>query len=417
MARHRDSDGGDELEVILDERGPETAPPSASRRRPTSPRRPVVLALTVVLAAAGLGVAGGWRFGAGISDRDGSGLAAGAAAEADPPSTSSTTTSTMRAPMPPTGVADDGDGQDAPLELLDRRTTRDGITVRSLRSLERIACPPNTWCPPPECLSGAGLTVQLSTDRMVGRGGSGRRAAVVAPPMYIGSWSVVGTEVDDPVLFVIARVPDGTARVELAAETGRKDVAPPVDGWAALVMRVAADPPDVSDLQVVARDGAGREVGRVGIASMGEEDEGTPFPAQCQPPAPPLPPPGEQPPDPERARAEVRAIYEQAWNQTSTRQEKLAALSDPSGVEGAMARTAATYPRATATTVVELGDIVFTSPVQAQLHFRLVYEGAPGLGNLVGGAAFLDGRWTVLRSTYCDVLARAGATCGAVGSS
>jgi hypothetical protein len=60
---------------------------------------------------------------------------------------------------------------------------------------------------------------------------------------------------------------------------------------------------------------------------------------------------------------------------------------------------------------VEVGEIVFVSPVQAPLHFRQHADGAPDLGGRLGAAVFVDGRWKVLRATYCEVLSAAGVTC------
>ena len=432
----RDDDGGRLLDPILDDGddahpGDEPAAPRARRRR-TVARGPALAAVLALLTGA-LGLAGGWRLGSASTVDD-----EGAAVRATDASAATTTTPpanppTTSPPMPPYAAgataAVDGHwvepGWSEDVELVGRRVTADGVTVRTYRPTGD-GCHPGSWCPPPECRSGSGVTVGVSTDRMVGSGGSHQRPPVASPAMYIGGWAPLGLAEDDPVLWVGAYVPEGAVIADLVIDGQRRDRADVDRRWAALAARheleqvmVESDhdvgatyqAPRITGIEVVARDGAGRVLGRMGLDQT-LEDQIVRLPSQCEPPGPPLSAPGEQPPDPDAARAAVRAAYEQAWNHTSTRDQKLAAIHDPRGVESAMERAAAGYGTAVGSTLVEVGEIVFTSPIQAQLHFRLTYEGAPSLGNRLGGAVLVDGRWLVLRSSYCEVLSLAGAACG-----
>jgi hypothetical protein len=404
--------------------------PRGSRRRGG---RGLALVAVIGLVGAGLGSVAGWRLGE-SAGREGAAAALLAADAADEGPGGSVTTMPPPPPttMPPPpmygafGVDDGGteSGAFGPLELVDRRVTSEGVTVRSYWPVDDD-CYPNEWCPPPECRRGVGLVVGLSTDEMVASGGGFRLPALLAPGLYVGGWSQVGVAEEDPVLWVAAHVPEGAATAELLVKGVRRDRAVADRQWAALAVRhelamtmvesthdagSSYEVRETSAIEVVARDEAGRVVGRTTLESMEVGDQL--LPARCDPPGPPLAPPGEQPADPEAARAAVRAAYEQAWNHTSTRGQKLAAIHDTRGVESAMERAAAAYGTAVGSTVVEVGEIVFTSPVQAQLHFRLNYSGAPGLGNRLGTAVLVDGRWLVSRGTYCEILSIAGAACG-----
>ena len=427
------------LEPILDEDddgGPaaEPAAPAAARgRRRAGARRGPAIVAAVGLLCGSVGGLAGWRLG-GSADGDPGAVrvADGSVAGSATSTTPAPAPSPAFTPMSPTvgGAYSGSDGhayiEVQAVELIDRRVTEDGLTIRTSWPVDD-GCYPGGWCPPPECRGGPSVLLGLSTDRMVGTGGGYRQPEVVAPPMYIGGWSVVGQSEGDPVLWVTAMVPEDAVVAELVIDGDRRDRADVHRRWAGLAVRhelematMASDHdagstyevPDVAGIEVVARDEGGRVVGREALASLHPPDGTEHLPARCEPPAPPLAPPGEQPADPEAARAAVRAIYAQAWNHTSTRGQKLAAIHDTRGVEAAMERAAASYGGAVGTTVVEVGDIVFISPEQAQLHFRLNYEGAPSLGNRLGTAVLVDGRWLVTRSSYCEILSVAGAACG-----
>lgn len=417
MARHRDGD--DELEVIVED-GTTTEPGPVASSSGRTGRRRFALVAVIGLVGAGLGGVVGWRL------HEVQPVPAAQELVLAPAESTTTTMAAMPAPAPflDRGSAGHGGSYGTELALLERRTTAEGITIRSYLGSDPFTCSEDQWCPPPECRTGSGVMTAISTDRMVAQGGSSKRPDVIAPPAYIAGWGTGGQAEGDPVVWVTVRVPEETTRVELLRDGPPRDVAPAVSGWAIVATRWRdGDPvhvhedsgyvstaPDVSELVVVAA--AGDKV----LARLPVGDEGGWYgtlPGQCEPPGPPLPAPGEQPADPDAAREAVRAIYAQAWNHTSSREDKLDAIHQPTGVERAMEQAAASYGQAVGSTVVEVGDIVFTSPTQAQLHFRLTYTGAPSLGHRVGGAVLVGGRWLVLRGTYCEVLSMAGAACAA----
>lgn len=387
----------DQLEPILEDPEPEPAdpePPATSRRL----RRLGPAALALVLVAGAL--VAGWLFGA-RSTRD-----PGQVTSA-PPSTWPPLVTTVP-PAPPEAWA--GEGDHRPMELSLRRSglrvTDEGITVRSLLPGDD-GCAGADWCPPPECRTGTGMVVELSTDHMVGTGWSTRYAEVSAPPLYVAGWAVIGGPEGDPVLWAAAKVPPMAVTVDLLEGDVRRDRAPASEGWAALATRSGAG--HDASLTVVALDKAGRELGRSGLEYFSETDE--PLPPQCEYPGPPLPSPGVPPAGPDAARQAIEETYGLVFGAGRPRNQKLAAITDTAGVDTAMNRLASRYPDSIRTSQVEVGEVVFTSPVQAQLHFEITFGSGSSLGKMLGGAAFVDGQWKVLRSTVCEVLAAAGATC------
>jgi hypothetical protein len=415
MARHRDGDDG--LEVIVEDDASEV-PGRPAPRRSSPVRRAVAFGAAIGLLTAGLGVVAGWQLHRVRST-------AGTQELVTAPAETTTAAAPVPMPTPPAydlGATGHGGFYGTELELVDRRTTAEGITIRTYLGEEPFECAADQWCPPPECRTGPGAMAALSTDAMVGQGGTSSRPAVISPPAYVAGWGSAGHAEGDPVVWVTVRVPAATTTVALLRGGRLRDTAAPTDGWIVLATRWSEnDPvhvhedsgyesrsPDVADLVVVVAAGE-KELGRLPVGQEGGWEG--PLPGSCEPPGPPLPAPGEQPADPDAAREAVRAIYAQAWNHTSSRADKLDAIHQPTGVERAMEQAAAGYGQAVGSTLVEVGDIVFTSPTQAQLHFRLTYTGAPSLGHRIGGAVLVDGRWKVLRGTYCEVLSMAGASC------
>jgi hypothetical protein len=131
------------------------------------------------------------------------------------------------------------------------------------------------------------------------------------------------------------------------------------------------------------------------------------------PSTPSLPPPGvEQPPEPEAARVQVREALTTLFSGTNDRQTRLTAVDDRTNVDAAMDQVRKQYPEASDSSEPEMADLVFTDAANASFLFRLRYVGAPLLPSRMGTARLVDGRWLITRSTLCDVLSSAGATCG-----
>jgi hypothetical protein len=129
--------------------------------------------------------------------------------------------------------------------------------------------------------------------------------------------------------------------------------------------------------------------------------------------APALPAPGEQPADVAAAREAVRIALETVFSGDNPREVRLSAIDDASNLDAAMAQAREAYTEASTTSEAEIGEIVFTDPTHASFLFRLRYTGAPILASRLGSAVLVGDRWFITRSTLCEVLAQAGATCPA----
>jgi hypothetical protein len=325
-----------------------------------------------------------------------------------PTTTTSLRPSVLAAPT----VGLDHAGSYERLEPVSERTSPQGVVVRTERPVGVLQpCGGLLWCPPPECRSRLALVVHVGSGSALVVGEAVEPAPITAPPMAIGgtgTWPVGDAEG----LWTAIRVPEAVTQVELVVQGRVRDAAPVIDRWAVVA---ATLPPRTAigagELLGVARDDAGREVGRVVLGFAMPAATRTP-PATCEAPAPPLPRPGdEQPADAEAAAIAVRAAFVQLFGHGSTREARLAVVDDTSGLGAPMDRVARDFPRAVETTTVTVGDLVFTSATEARVHYRLDYEGGASLGNRVGDAVFVDGAWKIRRETYCGVLAGAGAPC------
>lgn len=298
------------------------------------------------------------------------------------------------------------------LEAVAERATAEGLVVRTSRPLGLPdPCDAATWCPPPECRRALALVLQVAsaTGADVTQGEVIAGPAAVAPAMYVAGAGTGSSEGGGLLEWAAIRVPPAAMAVDLLIGGERRDTAPVVDGWAA----VAAVLTGPGHLEAVAYDAAGLELGRVRVDDAEPVVSRTP-PAACDPPAPPLPPPGaSQPLDRVRAEEGVRAAYVRVFDRGSAKETRLRSLDDVRGLDEPMAYVAERFPRAVATTTVTVTDVVFTSATEAAVHFRLDYEGGSSLGNRLGEAVSVEGIWKVRRDTYCEVLAGAGTRCPA----
>jgi hypothetical protein len=139
-------------------------------------------------------------------------------------------------------------------------------------------------------------------------------------------------------------------------------------------------------------------------------------PAMPAPPpptnAPTLPPPsGEEPVDPEAARAAIVEAYTRATDGSLTVAERRAHIEDSDELGPYLDRAVAPYRDAVRYQTVTLGDIVFLDPERAALVYTLSFDGHLAPQTDLGYAVLDDGRWKVSRETVCALIMRAGVTC------
>lgn len=188
------------------------------------------------------------------------------------------------------------------------------------------------------------------------------------------------------------------------------------------VTSVAAPGTDVS---VPAEPGAPQpgaaSVGVVCFPTQGEDPAPDPGPPGEEPatplPLPPttaptLPPPsGEEPADPEAARAAIIEAYTKATDGSLTVAERRAHIEDSDELGPYLDRAAAPYRDAIQYQTVTLGDIVFLDAERAALVYTLSFGGHLPPQTDVGYAVLDGGRWKVSRETVCALIMRAGVTC------
>lgn len=134
-----------------------------------------------------------------------------------------------------------------------------------------------------------------------------------------------------------------------------------------------------------------------------------------------LPPPGEQPADPEAARREVTEAFWTVYDHERPTTERLAAIADPRDIEALGSMAASGPPGALmATSKAGVTEIVFDRPDHAWVEYDVVSTSGSSPGNpqwlTIGGigpgeAELVDGVWKVARQTVCNDLARASISC------
>lgn len=126
--------------------------------------------------------------------------------------------------------------------------------------------------------------------------------------------------------------------------------------------------------------------------------------------APPLPPAGIAPTEPEIAEHDVRNAFTRAFTSTRESGSPLEAVQDGAVLAGAAAQARRAWPVAAATMQVAIGDVAFLDPVRAAVQYQPYWEGAMDVGPQLGYAVLEDGSWKVARDTYCTLLGWAGVT-------
>ena len=172
---------------------------------------------------------------------------------------------------------------------------------------------------------------------------------------------------------------------------------------------------------VPAEDGATPGVGGACSSVVGEDSQPDPgregeAPAASVPvpptTAPTLPPSsGDEPADPETARAAIAEAYTTAFDGSLTVGERRAHIEDSDELAPFMDTSTAPYPDILERQTVTLGDIVFLDAERAALVYTLDYGGRSAPQTDVGYAVLDDGRWKVSRETVCTLMMRGGVTC------
>lgn len=378
-------------------------------------RRQRLLGVGLALALV-VGPLVGYQAGTGQSSDD-AGVAAGETASDD----GSTTEGDARHPTPTmttttVAVGDAGAAGGAPVPFappaamgtlyggpeLDRvgNVTIGDVTIRLYRAAHGNPDLGNpTWDPPPGCFPTSTVVGEASTASIVGIasaqlfGLAPTEGAVVAAGVAEGDphWLAVGsTDASE----VTVRFSDGQ---EVPAQ-----VVGGVFAAAAPAPTLTAGDEAVWDpAAVVVADGATHEIRSWAVHQQDEE-----FWRQCEPPPPSLPDPGQQPDDPDAARAAIVAAYEQGYGGGD---DALGAFEDPDYLAPVMedvdeSEIAQQYA---GQLDPDVGEIVFDTPT----HAWLFYDLDPVFSQRIGEAVLTDRGWKVATATICADVAMAGVEC------
>jgi hypothetical protein len=124
-----------------------------------------------------------------------------------------------------------------------------------------------------------------------------------------------------------------------------------------------------------------------------------------------LPPPGEQPPDPDAARADIVAAVDALYGADET-VDVLALVDDPFAMRETFEQMreigAADFEQA----AVEIEELVFLSPVEAAFEYTLDVGDGLVRDEQFGRARLVDGTWRIGRGTICrDLQQNYGTNC------
>lgn len=275
----------------------------------------------------------------------------------------------------------------------------EGVTIRLFRTTFDTPDFGNpTWEPPAGCFPTGSFIAEASTTDMVGlvSGETFGLESIEGVVQLIGHaegdahWLAVGV----------------TAATSVAVEfpDGRTVAAQVVDGvfTAAAPADVEGPSVPVEPRAIVIADGVRSEI----RAWSGQVDADEDFYRQCEPPPPALPPAGEQPADPDAARAEIMEAYAVGY---AGGDGQLDAFADPDALgpvfEALDESESFDAYRGQIRAIV--GDVVFDSPT----HAFLFYDLEPVVSGRIGEAVLTDRGWKVANETICSDVSMAGVQC------
>ena len=120
--------------------------------------------------------------------------------------------------------------------------------------------------------------------------------------------------------------------------------------------------------------------------------------------------PGEQPDDPDSARAEITAVF---VNYGEVSEDGRAALGIEGGGDLGWALKAVRANRQQyldAEIIFTVDEIVFVDPEHAAVWYSISVNGSQVLGRHRGDAVVVEGEWNMSRETFRDLLAQGGIT-------
>jgi hypothetical protein len=300
---------------------------------------------------------------------------------------------------------------------LDLLTTRTTATGDVLRLYQQPPWAPGDdgnpfWDAPATCMAVSSVTAEWSTDLAVGTAW----ATVYEEPRdgLVASATPVGVAEGVPAIVVLAQVGPDVHEVTATFPGGAVDTTNPIDGLAVL----AAPAPGLdaeagyegTSLGVVVTTDTG--LVDDDVAAYGFDMYGA---SECQVPTPSLPEPGEQPADPEAARAAVEAAWTGLHDRSLTVDERGVHLQGGAELLAPIEEQllAGGFADQVRQAEVPLDDLVFTAPDEAWVLYHIEIGGSPSFSGRFGHVLLIDGVWLVTTESYCRDVALAGVACPA----
>lgn len=208
----------------------------------------------------------------------------------------------------------------------------------------------------------------------------------------------------DPMFGVVAQVSPDVTSVTLTTAHG-SDTTAPMGGVAMLIV-----PGPIDEAFTVTIDRADGSSDSADAGELTEQWASVEYRDACQPPPPALPPAGEQPADPEAARAAVDAAWATVHGGRDGlgHDERAAAVDDTTGLDDAWTvLESGEYADAAATSSSTFRELVFVSPAEAWFRYDIettITNFYDRYGRAVLGD---DGVWRITRQTVCQDLSLA----------
>lgn len=326
----------------------------------------------------------------------------------------------------PDGFPDYGSDYMGPeLETMFQRTTDAGIRLTLQNSgdwqnfamgdvvAETIAIappdmPPGTgvdsgWVAPPWCTPIGGFRLTMTFKDAIGVSNGSRYAEPrggLAATLFTSGYAEGA-----PFRALVLHVGDDVLNVSATWDDDATDTATPVNGWV-----VVATPGQPSGkFELVMQTDAGERV--IPWNEIPQDGDLT-WQKDCSPPPPELPAAGEQPDDAEAAEEEIRAIFDQLFDNSVAFEDKAEGLlDDTTGIQDALDEMrAGGFAEAAETALHTMTDFVFVSPTEAWFKYDLetIYGDFP---NRFGIAYLIDGQWRIARAVVCQDLSLTGVPC------
>ncbi len=233
----------------------------------------IAAGLATVLVAGSLA---GWAVGRRGHDSAGVRVAAGGQPSATSPQAAA---QPAIAPLPGGSSSSGGvsvSGSSGPSTQLAVRDAADGTRVRLYEqefAAPTVTCATGQTCPQPpvaSCQPVALISAEVSDDQVAGQSGGPVWQQADGKPLDVVSIDIVGSGQPQPILVVVARTAQPTAKVTVTTAYGT-DTATPSAGWVALAVRLPADfsggPTGAPAGKVVAADGGGNAIASSDLSS------------------------------------------------------------------------------------------------------------------------------------------------------